>query len=523
MSARFRLMRKYAWLVFALVFAWKVGLFIVSMQPVPANDAYFYDGAVIHYLLHGGYFNPCVAQAFPISGTQIFSAYPPGYQLPLLAWMSVFGVSGPSAMGLHITLFGGYLVVLLAIFRRLQIPAWCVNLAGGFLLTFTFHDRPDSFAHLLGVLAVYCCVRSRGALGRDVASDAGFWPWFMALFIVLAFTASLQIGGIYLLVVWIATFAACRVDKEPIPLIPLAVTALVPALLALLVKIKLPTAWAGFMENVHQTPFLTGLRMTHLQEVLKIIRTVPGILVVTLLLTFSFRKEKAGLGSILNNRYGIVLLAALLPALGILVASLTIIAPNTVAISNYLQPIIVAAYLAWCVSRQVEWNWMRLQVICLVPAILLGSVRAVGMTTWGLACAKDVSYSTAVQRVHQEIDPLPAKSKIVMSSAFLYAISARDDLNVVHSDWMTRAGGDSRVSDSRALLELKPEKLILTQYDYHRRFKAVLERVKADPELKDIQVTDLARTPTPDSIKSLQQVVQHVSWAPVVVNLSWRE
>jgi hypothetical protein len=217
-----------------------------------------------------------------------------------------------------------------------------------------------------------------------------------------------------------------------------------------------------------------------------------------------------------------ILTATLLPALGIMVASLTIIAPNTVAISNYLQPMIVAAYLGFCVSRQVEWNWLRLQVVCLVPAILLGSVRAVGMTTWGLACAADVNYSAAVQRVDQELAHLPAQSKVVMSSAFLYAASTHDDLNLIHSDWMTRAQGDSLVSDSQALIALKPGKMILTQYDYHRRMKAVLERVKNDPSLKDIQITNLAHTPPPDSIRPLQQVVQHVSWAPVIVNLEWR-
>ncbi|HZV33642.1 MAG TPA: hypothetical protein VFB72_03630, partial [Verrucomicrobiae bacterium] len=87
---------------------------------------------------------------------------------------------------------------------------------------------------------------------------------------------------------------------------------------------------------------------------------------------------------------------------------------------------------------------------------------------------------------------------------------------------MTRAGGDSRVSDSRALLELKPQKIILTQFDYHRRFKEVLRRVSSDPSLARIEVTDLANTPSPDSIKPLQQVVQHISWAPVIVNLTWR-
>ncbi|MDB6020456.1 MAG: hypothetical protein JWQ04_313, partial [Pedosphaera sp.] len=356
------MIRKHPWLVFALVFGWKIALFVFSAQPVPANDAFFYDGAVIHHLLHGGYFNPCVAKAFPISGTEVFSAYPPLYQAGLLGWMSIFGVSALSAMGLHLFLFGLYLLVLLAIFRRLQTPAWCVNLAGCFLLTFTFHDRPDSLAHLLGVLALYACVRSQRIFGRSASAKSGPWIWLMVLFVVLAFCASLQIGGIYLLIVSLATIAACRVDKEPIPFLPLAVMILTPAILALLVKETLPTPWAGFMENVRQTPFLTGLRMPHWQEVMKVIRTVPGVLLVAFLLPWAWIKQRRDFASGLGFRHEMILLAALLPALGILAASLSIIAPNTVAIANYLQPIIVAAYLALSASLPTGDRWLRFQV-----------------------------------------------------------------------------------------------------------------------------------------------------------------
>src|ERR1700728_977377 len=208
------MIRNRPWLVFALVFAWKIALFVFTAQPVPANDAFFYDGALIRHSLHGGYYNPCVAPAFPVSGTEVFSAYPPGYQLPLLAWMSVFGVSAFSAMALHITLFGLYLLVLLAIFRRLQTPAWCVNTAGVFLLLFTFHDRPDSFAHLLGMLGLYACVCSRRIFGRGTESKAGIWTWLMAVFIVLGICSSLQIGTTYLGVVLACTIAACHFDGE---------------------------------------------------------------------------------------------------------------------------------------------------------------------------------------------------------------------------------------------------------------------------------------------------------------------
>ena len=123
--------------------------------------------------------------------------------------MSVFGVSALSAMALHLCLFGFFVVVLYAIFQRLQIPSWCVNVAGVFLLGFTFHDRPDSFAHLLGVLAVYACVRSRKILGRDPATgeqEMGLADG--SVHRARGFARACKIGGIYFLVVSIATLLA---------------------------------------------------------------------------------------------------------------------------------------------------------------------------------------------------------------------------------------------------------------------------------------------------------------------------
>ena len=101
--------------VFALVYAWKIALLVFSSQPIPSNDAFFYDGPVVNFLLHGKYANPSLALALPISGTEVFCAYPPLYQALLLGWMSLFGTSVISAMVLHLVLFGMYLVVLLAL------------------------------------------------------------------------------------------------------------------------------------------------------------------------------------------------------------------------------------------------------------------------------------------------------------------------------------------------------------------------------------------------------------------------
>src|SRR5437899_6330623 len=157
------------WFVLALVSAWKLGLFVTTVQPVPANDRFFYDGAVVNLLNGGGYFNPSLALALPISGTEVFCAYPPAYQAVLWAWMSVFGASEVAAMALHLVLFGAYLWVLWEILRRLKTPAVWVNLSGLFLFVITFHDRPDSVAQLFGAGAVLTWVRAQigRASGRE--------------------------------------------------------------------------------------------------------------------------------------------------------------------------------------------------------------------------------------------------------------------------------------------------------------------------------------------------------------------
>src|SRR5258706_15903955 len=132
--------------VFALVFAWKAALLVFTAQPVPSNDSFFYDGPVVNYLLHGKYANPSLALALPISGNEVFCAYPPLYQFLLLGWLSIFGVSAVVPMFFHLFLFALFVFLLLKIFRHLNLTGWPVSIAGTFLLVITFHDRPDSLA-----------------------------------------------------------------------------------------------------------------------------------------------------------------------------------------------------------------------------------------------------------------------------------------------------------------------------------------------------------------------------------------
>ncbi|MDB6065756.1 MAG: hypothetical protein JWR26_1964 [Pedosphaera sp.] len=516
--------RNAPWLVFALVFAWKIALFAFSAQPVPSDDAFFYDGPVVNKLLGGGYFNPSIAPALPISGTQVFSAYPPLYQAALWGWMNVFGTSVISAMAMHLVLFGCYLLVVLAILRRLHAPFWCFHFAGLFLLVLTFHDRPDSLAHVFGMLAVYSWLRSRGSLSaRAPDPHANRWTWLMVLFAIATLCTSLQIGAIYFLWVWVGMLATVFLARERFPLIPMSVMTLVPIALVALVKFQFPHLWAGFLEHARQTPSLTGWRVPYFEELLKVARNAPGILLVAVLFPLTWLKRRNAPQTFPAIGYELFLISALTAALVVVVACLVLVTANMVAIAGYLQPLVVAAYLAWCAANFTSQRPIRLQAAAFALAALLGSIRAIGMTTWGLACAADVGYPSANRRIESELANRGTNFKVVMSGAYLYGASTHRDITLIHSDWMEPAKSDPPISDLQALVALRPQKLILTQFDYYRRYQAVLEKAKAEPSLKNIQVVNTATTRAPDSYHSLQKVVQHISWAPVIVDLTWQD
>ena len=521
MFSSFAKYRNAPWLVFALVLTWKALLFAVSAQPVPSNDAFFYDGAVVHQLLHGGYYNPSLVLALPISGAQVFSAYPPLYQAVLWAWMSLFGTSVISAMALHLVLFAAYALVVLAILRRLRMPVWCIHIAGAFLLLLTFHDRPDSLAHLLGMLAVYAWVRSRRSLAG--VENLSVWAWLGTLFVILTLCTSLQIGAIYFLWLWLGTIATSLAGKEEFPLLPMAALVIVPIALVALVRIEFPLWWNGFMEHALQTPSLTGWRMPELGDVLKVARTAPGILLVALALPWSWLKQHNNVPTAQYARFELTLIPSLLGGLAVVAACLFFVTANMVAIANYLQPVVVACYLAFCGVLFSGKRWLRLQIAGLCLAALVGSIRAVGMSTWGVVCAVDMGYRPAIRRVEAELSNHAPGATMVVSSAFLYEAAKHDDITVIHSDWMERAKANPPISDLQAMVALKPGKLILTQFDYYRRYQATLAQLKSEPSLKEMRIEDTARVRPPDSYPSLQRVVQHVSWAPIIVTLSWRE
>ena len=156
--------------------------------------------------------------------------------------------------------------------------------------------------------------------------------------------------------------------------------------------------------------------------------------------------------------------------------------------------------------------------------ILLVSIRAIGMCTWGVACSRDVSYANAMELVRTQLDKTAPGLTEVMSTAFLYEAMKYPKLRLIHEDWTHRADektGD-RNGDTLALIRLKPSALILTQFDFYRSYQKRLAELRAMPGVVNIKITNTARLPAPDSFPRFQQVVQHISWAPVIVEFEWK-
>ena len=493
---------------FLLVFLWKVALLLFTAQPVPNNDAFFYDGPVVNYLLHGKYCNPSLVNALPISGGEVFCAYPPLHQLVLLGWMKIFGTSALAAMWLHVALLGVYFLILLAIFRRLALPAHLVNLAGLFLFGITFHDRPDTVAHVLGMLAVFGLVSG----GRGV--------WVAMAALVLAFSASLQIGGVYLLCAVLHVAGNAWSGREAVPWMAVLGGGCALVALVAFVKFGFPHLWAGFQEHVGITPSVTGLRKPAMLDLLKAARTAPALVVVALAVVMAFVRGRMPRATLRESLPAVLAIAGAGAGAALIAASLLVLTPNTVHIANYLQPFVVGAFLAAPVFHPAAGKPSRCWLIALVVLALMTGTRAIGLTTWGVACSRDVSYSEALKRIRTETERLPADSTVIASAAFLYDLAANPKIKIVHNDWAA-APGDF-MWEYRAYGKLRPARIILTQFDYYRRFGTIVEQLKSHPDVASLQIINTARVPPPDSIPKFSRLVQHVSWAPVIVELNWR-
>jgi hypothetical protein len=492
-------------ITFAIYFVWKVTLLLLTSQPVPANDSFFYDGPVVNYLLHGKYCNPSLAMVLPISGNEVFCAYPPLYQAVLLGWMKCFGTSELAAMWLHVTLLAGFGLTVLQIFRQLKISALAVNIAGLFLFGITFHDRPDTLAHLLAALSVLAFVRGL--------------PWATAVFLTLTFCTSLQIGGICSL--WLGLFVVSEAwfAKRPIPWA--AVFSFIGVLIALIALVKFghPRLWEGFREHLAITPSVTGLRVPRLDQVLKIVRTSPGILLVVAMLGLLAFEWRTFLNHLAASAQLRLVASGTLAALALMCGCLVVLTPNTIHVANYLQPVIVGGALALIGSGLMDVKWPRVTHALFLAAALLVSIRAIGMTTWGVLCHRDVNRNQAFALVNQSLDSAPSNSTVFVSAAYLYNTAQRTNITWLHSDWATRAIESDW--ELRAIKERRPSRLLLTQFDYYRRYERIVSQFRRERGDVDVQITNTARVQPSDALPSMRKVVQHISWAPVIVEFTW--
>ena len=493
--------------VFALVFLWRVAVLVFASQPIPANDAFFFDGAAVNSVLHGRFANPSLIYFTPFSATNVFCAYPPVYPLAMRGWMGLAGTGVLAAMWFHLAVFGVYLLVLLAIFRRLQVPAWCINLAGLFLLANTFDDRPDSLAHVFGLIALWLWLR---------VENLRLGGWLPAAAVTLALWTNPEVGGIYFGMLGLLTLVKVVAGPPKWPVLPLLLLAVLPPLTVFAFKAWQPELWAGFLEHARQTPSLTALRRLSGGDVLKVVRAVPGTLLVVAVLPGYLRRE--------NWQHPLFQVVAVLAvtSLGVAVATLTVFTADWISLARYLQPLTVGIFLAW---RFPAWyaavrSWSR----GVAALALLAALRAIGISTWGVACAADVSCPQALQLLRAEVKTLPPGSTVVFSSAYLYEAAKLDRVVAVHDDWLHPIITTVReeVADRQALLDRKPAAMILVQYDYYRHFRPVLQELQRHPELVAIRVTDHARVPPPDAFPAVQRLLQHIAWAPVVVEFKWK-
>jgi hypothetical protein len=547
--------RLWQWpgVVFALVMLWKVFLAITTAQPVPANDSFFYDGAVVNYLLHGEYVNPALAAALPISGGEVFSAYPPLYQPVLLLWMKVFGTSALAAVFLHLLLFGFYAWLLYLILQSLGATRMAMGLAGLFLFGITFHDRPDTLAHVFGMAAILSWIQACVSQPAVPQTRGAILPWVSALFVILCLGTSIQIGATYAFIVSACMAIGCyssfsKHNDHPGVAVwlrkigPVFAMVLIPIVGVLLVIWLCPRCWAGFLEHTRQPPTFVGFRMIAPADVIKVLRTVPGILLLTgLVLVISKRGNTLrptiqdatpptaqSPGADRRDAHpascgGMLFFLTLAAALLVIIASLVAFSANVVAIANYLQPLLAGLGIMLVVPR-INPSQHRVVRWLFIAAVLLVGIRAIGMSAWGALLSTELNYREALKATRGPLQQVAPNQTAVVSAAYLYDATAHSNARLIHSDWLGPARPRDEVfSADEDLIMLRPSMLILTQFDYYRRYEHIIRSVKTRPELVSVRVRNRAILPAPDSSPLLQRVVQHISWAPVIVELSWKE
>jgi hypothetical protein len=506
-------------LVLALVLVWRVALLVFTAQPIPANDAFGYDGAVVNFLHGGHYCNPSMALVFPISGKEIYAMYPPLYQGVLLPWMKLFGTSVISAMALHLVLFALSALLTLAIIKRFFPQALGYAPAMLLLLGVTFDDRPEGLAFVFGMGALWLVAWQIAEPGFRPAIAAG-----ILLTLLLGLYTSVIVGA-YFFGAGLLTCMAAFVWRRNIHwFAPFLAAAALFAVITFSIARLEPVWWAGFMESARQQSVMTaGFHAPRGDGIFKLIRTAPVFVLGLAALPWVLARRK----EIFSRESPWLALTAGIFAMGwvLLAASVTLLASSYTTYAIFTQIVLAAGLVA--LAQQYFPKRARLLRGLLLCCVLLVSVRAIGMTTWGAVCAWKNSYQNTRAVLREELAPFVTSDQpVLISSAFLYTAVDMGVKNPVHSDWYFDHSHWTNNAQMDALIRLRPAKLALTQFDYYRGFAdadtPVLAELGQHPELVEIHVRNLAAVPPPDSFPVLQRIVQHISWAPVIVDLNWK-
>jgi hypothetical protein len=500
--------------ILGLVLLWRGLIFIFTVQPIPANDAAFFDTAMVNWLRHGHYLNPSLSVVFPISGHQLYAAYPPFYQIVLLAWMSLFGTSVVSAIALHLTFFIASAWLVIHIVKTIFPATTNYALIPLLLFGVTFDDRPDGLVHVFGLFALF--LTSRSILGRP-----GWWAVIaVALALLCSLYTSVIPGALYFGVGVVMVGVAWLQRRDYFAFVPFVLAAAMFTVLTWAIAHFEPLWWAGFSENARQTPVLiTGFRVPHLLEIIKLIRTTPVFLLALVCLPLVFARRK----QIFDRPvpWLALVVGVFVTGWGLLFSDMTLLAANYVGYVLFIQVLLAAGILA--LSENFSPGVRRGVQVVLIGCVVLVSIRAVGMTTWGAACAWQNSYWRTHETLRTEFAPFAeTNTPVIISSAYMYTALEANVQNPVHSDWYFDRANWTNNADINGLVALRPAKLVLVQFDYYRAFVPLLAQLRQRPGLVSIQVRDLSKIRTPDSIPSLERVVQHISWAPVIVDLDWK-
>ncbi len=282
-----------------------------------------------------------------------------------------------------------------------------------------------------------------------------------------------------------------------------------------------PLWWAGFMESAKQQSVVTsGLHAPHGTDLIKLGREMPVFLLGLAVLLPVIKRQR----EIFASQSGWLALSAGIFVMGwvLLAASMTLLSPNYVKYAIFTQVILAAGLFALAQKHFPERE--RLLRTVLVGCVLLVSVRAVGMTTWGAACAWKNSHRSAQAIVQTELEPYTTSERpVLVSSAFLYQATGMGVKNAINSDWYFDHAHWVTNTEMDALIQLQPRKMVLTQFDFYRGLEVPVSQLQQHPGLVEIRVRNLAVFPVPDACRSLQRVVQNISWAPVIVDLDWKQ